>query len=307
MSEATVIDCVELRATLPQTALADLEGLLWLLSPNGIQVEDALCLSGGDLADAQVRVHLYVAPAHAAGAIATLRRQAERLGIALDVAATAVAAQDWNRVWKQHYKPIQLGPRLRIEPAWEQGQDQPGLVRIAIDPGMAFGTGTHETTQLCAEAIVAWADARQAAHADLAGLTVLDLGTGSAILAILAVKLGVGGAIGTEVDAAALGSARTNLALNGVQDRVTLLHSGDPGAAGSHQYPLVIANILASVLVPLRDAIVDRVAPGGLLVLSGILAREAQEVADHYAEVGLTVAQIATSGAWAGITLSRPQ
>lgn len=300
------LDCVALTAVLPERVLDPLSGVMWLLSPNGVLLEDALCLQGGDLAPGLVRATLYVAPAEAASAAQTLKDQAEHLGVQLDVSAVGVERQDWNRVWKQFYQPLTVGDRVRVEPAWQQGPEQPGLIRIAIDPGMAFGTGTHETTQLCMTAVVRWIDAQRAAGADLAGLRMFDAGTGSAILAILAVKMGLGGAVGSEIDAAALRTAQVNLALNGVEAAVALLHSGDPRSAGPAQYPLVTANILASVLVPLRDAIVDRVAPGGTLVLSGILGRDGDEVAGHYAERGLRLLRRDDQGAWVALTLLRP-
>lgn len=293
------IDCVRLSATLPERAAEQLQSLFWLLSPNGIEMADALCLGGGDLSEGQVRVALYVGAAEAAQAARSLVQAAERLGVAAEFAAEEVAAQDWNRVWKQHYAPLMVAGRVRVEPAWLQEPEQPGHIRIVIDPGMAFGTGTHETTQLCMARLVQFADAAGAAGVALDGLQLLDLGTGSGILAILACRLGFSGAIGTEIDAAAIDSARENLRLNGVSDRVALLHGGDPGQAGPARFPVVVANILASILVPLRDAILARVQPGGTLILSGILAREAQEVADHYAAAGLRIIGIDTAGAWA--------
>lgn len=308
MSEqSATVACVQLRATLPERALDVLQPLLWMLSPNGIEVADALCLGGADVGAGLVRVSLYVAPHEAADAAATLQRHAEAIGVAVDVAAEDVRDQDWNRVWKQFYRPLVVGDRVRVEPAWMQGPDTPGLVRIVIDPGMAFGTGTHETTQLCMRQLVAWADGATAAGIGLTDQTMLDLGTGSAILAILAIRLGFGAAIGTEIDAAAVQSAHANLALNGVADRVRLLHGGDPRQAGPARFPLVVANILATVLVPLRQAIVERVAPGGTLILSGILSREARAVADHYAQCGLVVIEIATDGAWSAIALQAPE
>jgi ribosomal protein L11 methyltransferase len=300
------LDCVALTAALPERVLDQLSGVLWLLSPSGVLLEDALCLHGGDLAPGVVRATLYVAPQEAGQAAQTLKAQAELLGVQVDVTATGVERQDWNRVWKKFYQPLTVGDRVRVEPAWQQGPEQPGLIRIAIDPGMAFGTGTHETTQLCMGAVVRWMDAQKAANRDTQAQRMLDAGTGSAILAILAVKMGLGGAVGTEIDAAALRTAQVNLALNGVESAITLLHTGDPKSAGPEQFPLVTANILASVLVPLRDAIVDRLAPGGTLVLSGILGRDGQEVADHYTELGLTLLRRDDQAAWVALTLERP-
>ena len=277
-----------------------------MLSPNGIEVADPMCLHGVDVGQGGVRVTWYVAPSEAAQAAATVQAAAAQLGVSTDVSAQDVHGQDWNRVWKQFYAPLVVGDRVRVEPAWMQGPEIEGMTRIAIDPGMAFGTGTHETTQLCMQQVVAWVDAAQARGAVLADQAMLDLGTGSAILAILAVKMGFGRAIGTEIDAAALGSARANLALNAVQDRVDLRHGGDPALAGPQQYPLVVANILATVLVPLRDAIVARIQPAGTVVLSGILTRQAESVAAHYAQRGLQVVRMTSAGDWAAVVLHQP-
>jgi len=298
---------VQLRATLPERVVQALQPILWMLSPNGIEVADAMCLGGEDVAEDHVRVSLYVAPHEAPAAADSLRRHAEAAGVAIDVYAEDVADQDWNRVWKQFYRPVQVGDRVRVEPAWMQGPDAPGLLRIAIDPGMAFGTGTHETTQLCMRLLVSWADRAKARDEALCAATLLDLGTGSAILAILGVRLGLDRAVGTEIDAAAVHSAQTNLALNDVADRVLILHTGDPRRAGPARYPIVVANILATVLVPLRDAIVDRLEPGGTLILSGLLTGEAQTVADHYAGRGLCLVESVHDGAWCALTLQSPR
>ena len=300
------LDCIALTVALPENVLQQLEGVLWLLSPSGVLLEDALCLQGGDLSPGVVRATVYVAPQEAPLAVQTLKQQAENLGVQVDVVATGVERQDWNKVWKKFYQPLTVGDRVRVEPAWQQGPEQPGMVRIAIDPGMAFGTGTHETTQLCMGAVVRWMDEQLAAGRPVGSLRMLDAGTGSAILAILAVKMGLGGAVGTEIDAAALRTAQVNLTLNGTETQVTLHHTGDPQSVGPEQFPLVTANILASVLIPLRNAIAGRVAPGGTLVLSGILGRDGEEVAGHYAELGLTLERRDDQGSWVALTLRAP-
>ena len=134
--------------------------------------------------------------------------------------------------------------------------------------------------------------------------SLLDVGTGSGILAILAVKLGCASAIGTENDDVALPSARDNVVLNGVQDRVEMQLLPDPALLAPATFALVVANIISAVLVPMRDALVGRMAPGGTLVLSGILAREVEEVRDWYLEAGLTLVNAATQGDWASLTLT---
>jgi ribosomal protein L11 methyltransferase len=300
------VDCIELKTTVPTARLEALQPAFWLLSPSGILTEDAGTIGAAGLNIGQCRVSIYVAPSEAEAALATLRGVLQDHGVPAEIAAREILREDWNRVWKQHYHPFMVGRRVRIEPSWEQSPDEPGIVRIAIDPGMAFGTGTHETTRLALTAVETWADAAVAEGQDLRQVRVLDAGTGSGILAILAVKLGVGHALGTEVDAVALPSAQGNLVLNGVEDRVELRLLPDPALLAPERFELVIANIISAVLVPLRDALVQRMKPGGTLILSGILWREVEEVRDHYLQTGVTLLDQAKDGEWASLTLRAP-
>ncbi|MSP90431.1 MAG: 50S ribosomal protein L11 methyltransferase [Myxococcales bacterium] len=295
---------VELRTLLPVAALAEVEPLLWLLSPGGILTEDAGCLGAGDLAPDQVRVAIYVQPAEVASALVALCRALTDAGVAAEVAVRAIEREDWNRVWKEHWKPLAIGLHLRVEPAWLQGPDVPGEVRLVIDPGLAFGTGAHETTRLALEAIERLGAA--GGGTGLRGVRVLDVGTGSAILAILAVKLGATTAVATEVDTDAIEAARLNLDLNDVSDRIVLVHVDDPARLAPERFGLVIANIISSVLLPLRDALVDRLELGGHLVLSGILQREVGEVRAAYLACGLAEVEAGQANEWASLVFRAP-
>ena len=217
-------ESIALQLIVPQGAVDDLSGLCWLLSPRGVLVEDAFTLGAGDLPPGQARLTLYVPPEEAHDAQTLLAGECAAAGITTTVTAIPLPKEDWNRVWKLHYKPFAVGKRLRIEPAWLVEPEVQGEVRLIVDPGLAFGTGTHETTRLCLQAVETWADAQTQPLADLAAL---DVGTGSGVLAILAVRLGVGRAVGTEIERDAVASAQRNLDLNGVSDRITLHHTGD--------------------------------------------------------------------------------
>ncbi len=177
-----------------------------------------------------------------------------------------VEALDWAEAWKQHYRPIPIGSRLLIVPAWMQ-PEAGGRVPILLEPGMAFGTGTHPTTQLCLQFLE---------ELPLEGRQVIDVGCGSGILSIAALKLGAAHALGVDVEADAIPAARQNAARNGVAERLSLGVGSVPevrrGDFGLRQAPLVLANIIAPVLVRLLDdGLAGLVAPGGVLVLSGIL------------------------------------
>lgn len=177
-----------------------------------------------------------------------------------------VEQQDWSQAWKSSYRPISVGQRLLIQPAWLESVPGDRAV-IRIDPGMAFGTGTHPTTQLCLEFVERFVQPDRA---------VIDVGCGSGILSIAALKLGASHALGVDIDPQALEAARTNALENGVQDRLELgvgsLEAILQGEFSVRQASLVLANILAPVIARLIEAgLVKLLAPGGVLVLSGIL------------------------------------
>ncbi len=296
------IESVALQLTVPETAVDGLTGLCWLLSPRGVLLEDAFTLGSDTLPVGQTRMTLYVPPEEAESAQALLTSECAAAQIPAVLSQTPLPHEDWNRVWKLHYKPFNLGQHLRIEPAWMVEPEQPGMVRLIVDPGLAFGTGTHETTRLCLQAVEKWAAGQTGKLADVA---MLDVGTGSGVLAILAVRLGVGRAVGTEIERDAVASAQRNLELNGVADRVTLRHTGDPrDVAGKFQ--LVVANILSSVLLPMAPNLARKVAPHGTLILSGLLARELPVVTAAYQRHGLEPLEHVTENGWAALTLRRP-
>lgn len=179
--------------------------------------------------------------------------------------------QDWERSWMDNFQPMRFGRRLWIVPSWHAAPE-PDAVNLLLDPGLAFGTGTHPTTALCLE----WLDAQQ-----LQGLQVLDFGCGSGILAIASLLLGAGQAIGTDIDIQAIEASRDNAGRNGIDPARFPLYL--PEQLPNGQADVVVANILAGPLVELAEQIGERVKPAGLLALSGILAEQAEEVRAAYA------------------------
>lgn len=199
--------------------------------------------------------------------------------------------RSWETRWKDWFKAVQISPRLSVGPPWEESPN-PNTVHILIEPGMAFGTGTHDTTKLCAQAIDetlgAWSEAPD----------VLDVGCGSAILAIMAKKLGASRVIGIDNDPVAVEVAQDNLVLNHTPDielsTKTLNELGE--------FELVIANILAPVLVELKDELIARVKVGGTLVMSGITTqqRDAHEATFNHAPLAHIDTKV--SGDWIATT-----
>jgi len=176
---------------------------------------------------------------------------------------------DWVRLTQSQFDPIRISPRLWIVPTWHTPAD-PAAINIALDPGLAFGTGSHPTTRLC----LRWLDANLAG-----GETVLDYGCGSGILAIAALKLGAGNAIGVDIDAQAVQASRDNAQANQVRADFFL-----PDDLRLAQYDVVVANILTNPLRALAPLLAGATRPGGRIVLSGILAAQAAEVSLIYAQ-----------------------
>ncbi|HSQ69990.1 MAG TPA: 50S ribosomal protein L11 methyltransferase [Steroidobacteraceae bacterium] len=192
-----------------------------------------------------------------------------RCGEAVHPEAELIGDRPWEREWLRDFRPMRFGRRLWVCPGGQPAGD-PGGIRIELDPGLAFGTGTHATTALCLE----WMDRR-----DLAGFTVVDYGCGSGILAIAALKLGAGEAIAIDIDPQALIATRENAQRNRV---AASLRAGDESLLGGCRADVLIANILAAPLVELAPRLAEAVTPGGQIALCGLLAEQADSVTAAY-------------------------
>lgn len=211
-----------------------------------------------------------------------------------------VQDEDWMAAWKKHYHPIPIGQRLLVLPAWIEQTD---LTRLAvkIDPSMAFGTGTHPTTQLCMEMIEK--------HL-IPGQNVIDVGCGSGILSIATLKLGAARALGVDIDSAAVKSTRENAAANevlaGLETGLGSVEEVLHGQFSLRQTPLVLANILAPIIIRLfGTGLADLVQPGGKLILSGILEGQAAAVKEAAAAKGLRWVETAQQLDWVAIVMER--
>ncbi|MCB0103151.1 MAG: 50S ribosomal protein L11 methyltransferase, partial [Anaerolineales bacterium] len=213
-----------------------------------------------------------------------------------------IADQNWMEAWKQHYKPILIGEGLLILPAWLDNPD-PKRIPIKIDPGMAFGTGTHPTTQLCLELMEI-----STSHFPLS--TVIDVGCGSGILSIAALKLGAKTVLGVDIDIESVKNSRENADVNEVGEEL-LLGQGSVTEVLAGQFafksaPLVVANILAPVLIRLFDAgLADLVEPNGEIILSGILDHQAENVIEAGQAKGLKRGEIRQMKDWVAISMKK--
>lgn len=199
---------------------------------------------------------------------------------------------DWTDAWKVHYVPQRVG-RVVIVPSWIDEAEVEGEARIRLDPGMAFGTGLHPTTRGC----LALLQEVEPMPAD-----VLDVGCGSGILALAALALGADRAVGLDTDPLAVEATRTNAERNGVADRLTVT-PGTLADVADHRYPLVLANLVASVLVAMAPRLAAHVAAGGTLLASGIIEPRADEVIAALSAVGLRVVTRRHDGEWVSLRI----
>jgi len=191
-----------------------------------------------------------------------------------------VADEDWELSGRTAFAPVRISDHFWVCPPWHGVPDEKGLVQVVITPGIAFGTGTHATTQLC----LAQLDVQK-----LKGQTVLDWGCGSGILAVAALRLGAATATGVDLDPKALSASRENAALNGVADALLVCQPEE--VSNREQYDIVVANILAGTVMDLAPTLDHHLAPGGILILSGILVAQAARVQASFAQYNLTLSR----------------
>jgi ribosomal protein L11 methyltransferase len=216
-----------------------------------------------------------------------------------ELSISAVADQDWMQKWKEGFDAVEVGERLIIAPSWKLPEDSEDRVVIQIDPGMAFGTGTHETTRLCLEAI----------ERHWRGGSLLDVGTGTGILAIAAAKLEPGSRPGSrlvaiDVDPQAVEVARENTAINSVSDRIEL-YEGQPRNFAGQGFAVVVANLTAEVIIDLMSDLAACLAPEGLMILSGILSELADDVERALLASGFEVIERRDAGEWSALIARR--
>ncbi len=210
--------------------------------------------------------------------------------------------EDWAHNWQKYYQPFPVGEKLYIVPEWERGKPVPeGRTPVYLNPGLIFGTGSHGTTRLCLEGVERFV---------APGAPVLDLGCGSGILAIAALALGASRAKGCDIDPKAVKVAEENASFNGLEDRLEVFCgdvTGDEAltAALEGQYPLVLANIIADVIIPLSGHVGRYLAPGGVFLCSGIIAHRAEDVRAALEGNGFAVFETREREGWVSFAARR--
>ena len=218
--------------------------------------------------------------------LSLLKNQNEGLGT-LALSLQGVKEEDWAENWKQYYKPFRLGEHMVVKPTWESWDMQEGDLMIEIDPGMAFGTGTHETTAMCVGLIEKYYQ----------GGALLDVGTGSGILAIAAARLGAKGIVAVDIDPDAVRVAKENVAHNGLTGAIDV-REGDLLQGLSQRFQFAVANILAPVICMLAAPLKAHLLPGGRFVCSGIIAEAEGDVNGALLAAGYQIDEIQHKGDW---------
>jgi ribosomal protein L11 methyltransferase len=213
-----------------------------------------------------------------------------------------VDEEEWADAWKQYFKPVKIGQRLVVVPSWEQYQLRNGDVPLCLDPGMAFGTGAHPTTALC----LGWLG--EICHD---GSVVLDIGTGSGILAIAAAKLGATRVLALDTDAVAIRVAGENLEKNGVSDRVRLVRGDLTTALDAlgnwlAQPQVTVANIVADAIIDLAPQVFPLMGPRGFFLCSGIITERLGQVRDGLEQAGFQISGVREEGGWVAVLAQKP-
>lgn len=278
------VDWTEIKISVDNADAESAEAIAHMTVPYGIYVEDYSNLeqevreiANIDLIDEELLgrdrsktiIHIYISPEeNPREAVAYLGEMLSAQGILNSIDCSSCKEEDWLNNWKKYFHPIEVGEKLLIRPSWYESYDPKGRTVLNLDPGVAFGTGTHETTRLCLEAMEKYLKESD---------EVLDVGCGSGILAVGALLLGAKRAVGVDIDEMAVKTARENAELNGVSDKIEIIH-GNLTDKVSGKYNLVLANIVADAIMLLSADIREYMADDAVYIMSGIIDTRVDEV-----------------------------
>ena len=299
------MDWTEVCIRVPAAVVDEAAAIANMVVPYGIYIEDYSDLEQGareiariDLIDEDLLakerdtalIHLYISPEeNPAEAIAFLRERYTAVGIDHAVDANNVREEDWANNWKKYFKPLPVGEKILICPSWETAENPEGRAVLSIDPGMAFGTGGHDTTRLVLETLEKYVTE---------GVDFLDVGCGSGILSIAACLLGAGRALGIDIDALAVKTAIENGELNGLTSPKYEIRLGDLARDVDGTFPVIAANIVADAIIMLSPAIPALLADDGVYIVSGIIDTREQDVLAALDNCGFTVVERHEHGGW---------
>lgn len=299
------MDWTEVCIRIPAVTVDEAAAIANMVVPYGIYIEDYSDLEQGareiariDLIDEDLLakerdtalIHLYISPEeNPAEAVAFLRERYTAVGIHHTVESNNVREEDWANNWKKYFKPLPVGEKILICPSWETAENPDSRAVLSIDPGMAFGTGGHDTTRLVLETLEKYVTE---------GVDFLDVGCGSGILSIAACLLGAGRALGIDIDALAVKTAIENGLLNGLTTPKYEIRLGDLAKDVSGKFPVIAANIVADAIIMLSPAIPNLLAENGVYIVSGIIDTREQDVLTALDKCGFAVVERREHGGW---------
>ena len=297
------MDWTEISVEVKASDIDEAAAIANMTVPYGIYIEDyseledeVMEIAHIDLIDEELlkkdrgiaKIHIYIDPEdNIDEAVSFLKERLSYAKIDHTVDLINVREDDWLNNWRKYFKPMPIGERLLINPSWYTDTDPEGRAVLNIDPGLAFGTGKHETTRLCMEAIERYVHE---------GDSVLDVGCGSGILGIAAVLLGAGNAFGVDIDATAVRTANENAQVNHVGDRFTAI-AGDLVDKVDGKYDLVVANIVADAIIALSASVKAFMKPDSVYIVSGIIDTRADDVRGAV-EDSFDIVEENTLGGW---------
>ena len=298
-------DWTEIKISVPAKDVDRAGDIAQMVVPYGIYIEDyrfleqeAKEIANIDLIDEELLakdrnvgiVHIYISPEeNPAEAISFLKERYTSENITHEIDEVICKNADWENNWKKYFKPMPVGEKLLIHPIWEQEYNAGDRAVIHLEPGLAFGSGTHDTTRLCLETLEKYASP---------GKTMLDIGCGSGILSVCALLLGVDSAVGVDIDALAVKTAIENGKINGFKEPQYKVLQGSMTDKVEGKFDIICANIVADIVILLCKDIKSFLKNGGVFITSGIILPREQDVLDAFEENGIEVIERHESGGW---------
>ena len=315
MTDQVNADWTELQVTIPAADTDRAGDIAQMVVPYGIYIEDyshleeeAMEIAHIDLIDEDLLkkdrtksiIHVYISPEeNPAEAISFLKERFEAVGIENTITAANCAEEDWINNWKKYFKPIPVGNRLLVRPMWEDEYEAGDRVVLHLEPGLAFGTGTHETTRLCMELLEKYVKP---------GDTMLDMGCGSGILSIISLLLGADSAFAIDIDPNAVDIAYQNAGMNDVDISKYTVKAGDiitntelQNEIAQNEYDVVVANIVADVIIALAPKAREYMKKGGVFITSGIIEDRVDDVKAALEKCGFEIDSIKQRKDWVSI------